>query len=86
MSYPSSGSPYQEKAHVLVFLNALSAPIVLYSDMPGQLYDDLCQIMKRVDPASPKLIERPGSGPLKKVVFWDTALSGLALQQPMLQG
>lgn len=73
---------YLAKAHVLVFLNALSTPVVLYTDNPVQLYDEIRQHMKAADVKAPKLIEKPGSGPLKKVSFWDTALSGVAIQQP----
>jgi hypothetical protein len=65
---------------VLVFLKGLSAPIVLYSDHPAQLYEEIRVIIKTANHSSPKLMEKPGAGPLKKVSFLDTEVSGVALQ------
>ncbi len=72
---------------VLVFMKSLSTPIVLYSDNPAALYEELKQIIRTATPQSPKLIEKPGTGPLKKVSFLDTEISGTALQSdPILSG
>jgi hypothetical protein len=65
---------------VLVFLKGLSAPIVLYSEHPNQLYEEIRTIIKTANHSSPKLMEKPGAGPLKKVSFLDTEVSGVALQ------
>lgn len=65
---------------VLVFLRSLATPVVLYTENAQQLYDELRQVIRQVDPKSPKLIEKQGLGPLKKFSFLDTDLSGVALQ------
>jgi hypothetical protein len=70
---------------VLVFLKSLATPVVLYADNAMQLYDELKQIIKSASPQAPKLIEKQGVGPLKKVSFLDTELSGVALQADPVQ-
>jgi hypothetical protein len=65
---------------VLVFLKSLSAPVVLYSDNPISLYEEMKRHIQQAMPNSPKLLEKPGVGPLKKVSFLDTEISGVALQ------
>jgi hypothetical protein len=65
---------------VLVFVRALAAPVVLYSDNPVSLYEELKRTMQQANPATPKLLEKPGTGPLKKVALWDTEITGVALQ------
>lgn len=65
---------------ILVFLKSLATPVVLYADNPTQLYDDLKSIIKAANPATPKLIEKTGIGPLKKVSFIDTHITGVAMQ------
>lgn len=66
---------------VLVFVKSLAAPIVLYHENPQVLFDEMRKIISSASPASPKLIEKPGMGPLKKVCLLDTEISGVALQQ-----
>lgn len=65
---------------VLIFLKTLSTPVVLYSENPTQLYEEMKQIIRSSNVQTPKLIEKPGVGPLKKFSFVDTELSGVALQ------
>lgn len=65
---------------VLVFLKSMATPIVLYSDNPDALYADLKQIAANANPNAPKLIEKPGAGPLRQVFFLDSQLAGAALQ------
>ena len=77
---PPSAPPMPAQFSVLIFLNHLASPVVLYADNPAGLYDELKQILKSATPQAPKLIEKPGVGPLKKVVFLDTDLRGVALQ------
>lgn len=74
---PPSTSP---SFAVLVFLKSLSTPVVLYADNPSQLYEEIRQILRSANMQSPRLIEKPGTGPLKKFAFLDTELSGVALQ------
>lgn len=72
--------PQPPQFSVLVFMKSLATPVVLYADNPAQLYEEIKQIIKMANPATPKLIEKPGVGPLKKVSFLDTELSGVAMQ------
>ena len=65
---------------VLVFLRSLASPVVLYADNAGQLYEELKSLIKQADHKAPKLIEKAGTGPLRRVCFLDTELSGVALQ------
>ncbi|MDX2085305.1 MAG: hypothetical protein SFZ03_07950 [Candidatus Melainabacteria bacterium] len=65
---------------VLVFLKSLATPVVLYADSPTQLYDELREAILVANPAQPKLLEKNGAGPLKKVSFLDTELAGVAMQ------
>lgn len=82
---PSQGIPPSAPVNysVLVFLKSLSAPIVLYSDNPVSLYEEIKRHIQQANTSSPKLLEKPGSGPLKKVSFLDTEISGVALQAEM---
>ena len=76
-----SGIPLSPTQYtVLVFLKSLAAPIVLYSDNPISLYDEVKRHIQQASAAGPKLVEKPGAGPLKKVCFLDTEISGVALQ------
>jgi hypothetical protein len=72
--------PPQFQTSVLVFLQGLASPIVLYAEQPLQLYDELKSIIKAAQPGAPKLIEKPGIGPLRKVAFLDVQLAGVAIQ------
>ena len=65
---------------VLVFMKSMAAPIVLYSDNPVTLYEEVKRHIQQANPATPKLLEKPGAGPLKKVAFLDTEIAGVALQ------
>jgi hypothetical protein len=65
---------------VLVFLSSLAAPVALYTDNPVALYEDIKRIMQAASEKSPKLIEKTGQGPLRKVSFLDTQVIGVALQ------
>lgn len=71
---------------VLVFLKAMATPVVLYSENPVTLYEEIKRHIQQANPATPKLIEKPGIGPLKKVCFLDTELAGAAIQQDLSSG
>ncbi|MEB3206620.1 MAG: hypothetical protein VKK59_04655 [Vampirovibrionales bacterium] len=75
----SSGAQVPNMA-VLLLLRSLATPVVLYADAPTQLYDEIKTLMTQANPQAPKLIEKPGMGPLKKVAFLDTDVLGVALQ------
>jgi hypothetical protein len=72
--------PPNMQISVLVFMKSLATPLVLYADNANQLYDEIKQLIKAATPQSPKLVEKQGAGPLKKVSFLDTEISGVALQ------
>jgi hypothetical protein len=65
---------------VMILIKGLATPVVLYCDQPFVMYDEIKAIIAQVNPASPKLIEKPAQGPLRKVCFLDTELAGVALQ------
>lgn len=75
-----SGLPAHLQVAVLVFMKSLATPLVLYADNANQLYEEMQRIIRAANPQSPKLIEKQGVGPLKKVSFLDTEISGVALQ------
>ena len=81
---PSSGSvppaPQVPNMAVLLLLRSLATPVVLYAETPTQLYDEIKTLMTQANPQAPKLIEKPGMGPLKRVAFLDTDVLGVALQ------
>ena len=68
---------------VLVFLNSMAAPVALYTDNPVALYEDMKRTIQQAKEGSPKLIEKTGLGPLRKVSFLDTQVIGVALQNEM---
>lgn len=72
---------------VLIFLKSVAAPIVLYTDNPVSLYEEIKRHIQQASPATPKIIEKPGAGPLKKVAVLDTEIAGVALQaeNPMVR-
>ncbi|MBY0405799.1 MAG: hypothetical protein K2X66_17990 [Cyanobacteria bacterium] len=72
--------PPNVQISVLIFLKSLATPVVLYSDNPTQLYEEIKALIKGANASAPKIIEKPGVGPLKKVAFLDTELSGVAMQ------
>jgi hypothetical protein len=72
--------PPQHQISVLVFLKSLATPIVVYSDNPTQLYEEIKLLIKNANSVAPKLVEKPGVGPLKKVCFLDTEVAGVAMQ------
>jgi hypothetical protein len=80
MSASQPSLPPNMQISVLVFMKSLATPLVLYADNANQLYDDIKQLIKTANPHTPKLVEKQGAGPLKKVAFLDTEVSGVAIQ------
>lgn len=76
----TSGFTGNAQVSILVFLKGLATPIVLYAENTAQLYDEIKGIIKAANPQAPRLVEKPGLGPLKKVAFLDTEISGVAVQ------
>ncbi len=78
---PYGGIPASaQNQTVLVFLKSLSVPIVLFSESPSTLLEEIKRHIQQANPSSPKLLEKTGIGPIKRVFFLDTELSGVALQ------
>lgn len=80
---PPPQQPPQQQQVVLVFISTLAAPIALYTADPTALFEEIKQLMQGAKANAPKLIEKPGMGPLKKVCFMDTNIVGVALQAEM---
>ena len=80
MASNPSALPPNMQLSVLVFLKSLATPLVLYAENAPVLYDEIKQIVRTANPQAPKLIEKQGMGPLKKVAFLDTEVSGVAVQ------
>lgn len=66
---------------VLVLMKHSAPPLVLYSDTPEELYEDLKNVIKTANNAMPKLIERQAKGPVKDFAVLDTQLAGVAIQE-----
>ena len=62
---------------LLIFIKGSSAPIVLYVENPQTVYEEIQQLLR-----SPSLaiIEKEGSGPIKKISFQSSQVSAVALQ------
>ena len=74
------GMPPSNLKTAVLLLFKSSAPVVVYSDNPEILYDEVKKIIKAANASAPKLIEKTGAGPIRKVAFLDTELAGVSLQ------
>ena len=71
--------PQQKTRTALVlFLKGVSTPVLLYFDNPQAVYMEMKQLMKS---PSPVLVEKEANGPVKKISFVSTQISGVALQE-----
>lgn len=66
---------------VLIFLKVVGPPLVLYVDNSDVVYQEIKQIIAGANDQSPKLIEKMGKGPLKKLAVLDTQIAGVAIQE-----
>jgi len=66
---------------VLIFLKIVGPPLVLYVENSEALYQEVKQIISGANEQSPKLIEKIGKGPLKKLSVLDTQIAGVAIQE-----
>ncbi len=69
-------------AVILLFRSA--PPFVLYPENPDIIFEEFKTVLRNKNTATPKLIEKTASGPIKKLVFVDTELIGVSLQQGAL--
>jgi len=66
---------------VLLFIKSVGTPLVLYVDEPDEVYDELQAIIAKANPKAPKMVEKIGKGPLKKVSLLDTQIASVAIQE-----
>jgi len=66
---------------LLIFLKVVGSPLVLYVDNPDETYAEIKKIIANANPHSPKIIEKLGKGPLKKIAVLDTQIAGIAIQE-----
>lgn len=78
MATQFSGTPQiKTRTALLIFIKGSSAPIILYVEKPLTVYEELQQLLKT--PTS-TVIEKEGTGPIKKVSFNASQISAVALQ------
>ena len=71
--------PQQKTRTALVlFLKSVATPVLLYFDNPQAVYLEMKQLMKS---PSPVLVEKEANGPVKKIAFVSTQISGVVLQE-----
>lgn len=76
-----ASSTMQIRKPLLIFLKHVGPPLVLYIDDSEVAYNEVKKIMMTANPQAPKLIEKIGNGPLKKVAVLDTQIAGVAIQE-----
>lgn len=79
MAKQFSGTPQiKTRTALLVFIKGSSAPVVLYVENPQAVYEELQQAIKG---SLSSVIEKEGSGPIKKISFHSNQISAVALQE-----
>lgn len=76
-----SASQVQTRKPLLIFLKHVGPPLVLYIEDVETVYNEVKKIMTNANAQAPKLIEKIGNGPLKKVAVLDTQIAGVAIQE-----
>lgn len=78
MSSQFAGTPQiKTRTALLVFIKGSSAPVVLYVENPQIAYEEIQQLLKS---SVSTIIEKEGTGPIKKVSFNSSQISAVALQ------
>ena len=76
----------QTRKALLIFVQSMNAPVVLFLDDVETEYKTFQQIILIASNSNPKLIERTTNGPIKKFSILDTQISGVAIQEePVLK-
>ena len=82
MNQPYAGQQQvSTRKALLVFLKNVGPPIVLYVDNPDEAYVEIKKIMTNANQHSPKLIEKVGKGPVKRLAVFDTQIAGAVIQE-----
>lgn len=68
---------FKTRTALLVFIKGSSAPVVLYVENPQSVYEELQQAIKT---QLATLIEKEGTGPIKKLTVLANQISAVALQ------
>ncbi len=68
----------KQKTAFVVFVKGSIAPVVLYLDEPAKVYEHVQNIIK--SNTVPKVFEIEANGPIKKVTFVTSEITGCALQ------
>ncbi|MDD3593735.1 MAG: hypothetical protein PHX18_03805 [Candidatus Gastranaerophilales bacterium] len=79
--YHQNTQQIKTRKAILIFLKHVGPPVVLYVDNTEETYEELKQLMEKSSPASPKLIEKQGKGPVKSLSLLDTQIAGIAIQE-----
>lgn len=79
--FPGTSQQVQTRKPVLVFIKGAASPVVLYGEDGEALYKELRVIIESANKQSPKLIEKLGKGPIKKLCVFDTEITGIAIQE-----
>lgn len=78
MATQFSGTPQvKTRTALLIFIKGSSAPVVLYVENPQSVYEELQQMIKG---QTSTLIEKDGTGPIKKLSVLSNQISAVALQ------
>lgn len=75
------GQQIKTRKALLIFLKAVGPPLVLYVDNSDEIYLEIRKIISSANPKAPKMIEKIGKGPLKKIAMLDTQIAGVAIQE-----
>jgi len=81
MAQQFNGQQVTKKTAFVVFVKGSIAPVVLYLDNPEKVYEQVQNIIK--DQNAPKIFEIEANGPVKKVTFVTSDITGCALQEEM---
>lgn len=76
----------QTRKALLIFVQSMNAPVVLFLDDVETEYKTFQQIILNSSHSTPKLVERTTNGPIKKFSILDTQIAGVAIQEePILK-
>ena len=78
MAQQYSTPQIKTRTALLLFIKGSSAPVVLYVENPQETYKEIQQLLKM---PSTTLIEKEGSGPIKRVSVQANQISAVALQE-----
>ena len=67
------------KVAFIIFVKGSIAPVVLYLDDPKKVYENVQNIIKAPNP--PKIFEIEANGPIKKVTFVTSEITGCAFKE-----